>query len=332
MVRFEIKNYNELEEPFKAEVRKIIKNRQDYYENLFKKYDKDLIIEIVFNKEKVYRVSISIHLKSKNILIVEEDRDPVTALNRAFSEFKKAVKRQIALERKDYLYKRKRYRQQKWKEYFVDLTEDVEESVKEDKPKYSRKVKNAMKSVQKYLKKRLKELGFTKKQVKAQLPVIMDLVEKKFYKIFNPKIHGPENLDALLFKITEEILSTYQNTGAESEGDVEIVEFEGDANAPEESVYESEMFFLEDILTDENLIEQVNDAFSPEEIDETIEKLIGEEKQEDQAVYHLYYMEQFDEKEIAGITGQKEEEITKKLEKFKNTVEEKFEKLLENKG
>ncbi len=330
-LRFEIKNYNELEEPFKDEVRKIIKNRQEYYENLFKKYDKDLIIEITFNKEKVYRVSISINMKSKNILIVEEDRDPVKALNKAFAEFKKAVKRQIALERKDYLYKRKRYRQQKWKENFAILIEDVEESAREDKPKYSKKVKNAMKSVQKYLKKRLKEMGFTKKQVKAQLPVILELIEKKFYRIFDPKTHGPEDLDALLFKITEEILARYQNTGAEAEGEEEIVEFEGDTRAPQESVYESELYFLEDISNDSELIEKVNEQFTAEEVDATIEKMIGNQKTADQAIYHLHYLEQFDEKEIAGITGQSELEITEKLKEFKEKVEQTFRQMVDEK-
>jgi len=326
MVTLEIRNLNEIEDVYLGEIRRIIKRKQEYYENLFKKYSKNIVIEIEFNKEKLYRVNISTNLISKTISVTELDRDPVEALRRAFAEFKKAVKRQIALERKDYLYKRKRYRQQKWKEYFDILAEDVEESVKEDKPKYSRKVKNAMKSVQKYLKKRLKELGFTKKQIKAQLPDIMELIERKFYLVFDPKVHTPENLDALLFKITEEILEKYRNTLAEAEGNVDITEFEADKQAPQEEIYEPELYFLEDFSDDENLIDKISEIYSQEQIDEKIEQLLAHLDKKEQAAVHLHFLEQFDAEEIADVTGMNAEEIGQTIDAFKKQVTETFEK------
>ena len=324
MLRIEIRNFNELEEPYVDEVRKMIKTRQEYYENLFKKYDKDLIIDITFNKDKEYRVSIGINMKSKDILIVETDRDPVAALRRAFAEFKKAVKRQIAHERKDYLYKRKRYRQQKWKLAYANLVEDAQESAKEDKPKYSRKVKNALKAVHKYLKSRLKELGLTKKQVKAQLPALIEAVERRFYRVFDPKQHGPEDLDALLFGIAEEILAGYQNTGAEAEGETLIDEFEGDAEAPAESVYEEEKYFIEDITKDENLAARVNERYETGEIDEMIRERLAERSRGDQAVLHLHYMEQFDADDIARITKQDKSQVEKTIDDFRRDIEQMF--------
>jgi ribosome-associated translation inhibitor RaiA len=276
MFTLEIRNLNEIEEIYHPEIRKIIKQKQEYYENLFKKYSKDLILGIQFNKDKKYRVNLEINLKSKDISVTELDTNPVEALRKAFAEFKKAVKKQIALERKDYLYKRKRYRRKKWEEYFEILVDDVKDRSGEDKPKYSRKVKNAMKSVQKYLKKRLKEMGFTKRQIKAQLPVLTEAVEKEFYKKFDFKIHKPGDLDALLFRIAEEILSSYVNTRAEAEGEVDIPEFEGDEFAPREEIYEPEMYFIEDIVENEGLIEQINDKWNNEEIDRRIENLISQ--------------------------------------------------------
>ncbi|NPA42852.1 MAG: hypothetical protein GXO27_02345 [Chlorobi bacterium] len=326
MVTLEIRNLNEVEDVYLGEIRRIIKHKKEYYENLFKKYSKNIVIEIEFNKERLYRVNISTNLISKTVSVTELDRDPVEALRRAFAEFKKAVKRQIALERKDYLYKRKRYRQQKWREYFDILEEDVEESVREDKPRYSRKVKNAMKSVQKYLKKRLKELGFTKKQIKAQMPGILELIEKRFYRIFDPKVHTPENLDALLFKITEEILEKYQNTLAEAEGAVDITEFEGDEEAPREEIYEPELYFIEDFSDDENLIDKVTEQYSLEQIDDKIEKMMSELSPKEQAAVHLHFLEQFDNDEIAEVTGMDSGEIRKTIEAFKQNVRESFEK------
>ncbi len=111
MVELIIKNLKEVETPYKKEVEAIIEEKMDFYRNLFKKYDKDLVLEVIFNKSaSTYLVSASLDLKSKKVLIAEEDKDVVKAVRTLFNEFKKAVKRQYELERKDYEYKRKNRR------------------------------------------------------------------------------------------------------------------------------------------------------------------------------------------------------------------------------
>ncbi len=108
MVELIIKNLKEVEETSRKEFEEICKEKIEFYQNLFKKYDKDLTLEIIVNKSaKTYTVSASIALKSKKILLAEENKDILKALNRLMKEFKKAVKRQYELERKDYEYKRK---------------------------------------------------------------------------------------------------------------------------------------------------------------------------------------------------------------------------------
>ncbi len=103
-----IKNLKEVEAPFRKEVEEIIQEKLDFYQNLFKKYDKDLTLEVIFNKSgATYQVSAAIDLKSKKVLIGEEDKDVLKAVRQLMNEFKKAVKRQYELERKDYEYKRK---------------------------------------------------------------------------------------------------------------------------------------------------------------------------------------------------------------------------------
>ena len=109
MVQLIIKNIKEVEENIREEVENIIKSKVDFYNDLFKKYDKPLTLEVIFNKSAaVYTVSASIDLKSKKVLLAEENTDAVKAVTELFNEFKKVVKRQYELERKDYEYKRKR--------------------------------------------------------------------------------------------------------------------------------------------------------------------------------------------------------------------------------
>ncbi len=108
MVKLIVKNLKEVEEEFRKEFEEICNEKLDFYQNLFKKYDKDLTLEIIANKSaKTYVVSASIDLKSKKVLVAEEDKNVIKALTKLLNEFKKAVKRQYELERKDYEYKRK---------------------------------------------------------------------------------------------------------------------------------------------------------------------------------------------------------------------------------
>ncbi len=109
MVKLIIKNLKEIDEAARKQAEDLIKSKVEFYEQLFKKYDKDLTLEVIFDKSSsLAKVSASINLKSKKVLLAEEDKEVLKAVTRLFNAFKKAVKRQYELERKDYEYKRKR--------------------------------------------------------------------------------------------------------------------------------------------------------------------------------------------------------------------------------
>jgi len=109
MVELLIKNISEVEDVLQDKVKRICDEKSEYYNELFKKYDKDLTLEVIFDhSSSLYKVSASLNLKSKKVLIAEEGKDIEKVVTGLFSEFKKAVKRQHELERKDYEYKRKR--------------------------------------------------------------------------------------------------------------------------------------------------------------------------------------------------------------------------------
>ena len=109
MIELKLKNLKEIEEQYRDEVEKICQEKSEYFKELFKKYDKDLVLEVIFDHSSaVYKVSASINLKSKKVLIAEEGKEIKSVVTTLFNEFKKAVKRQYELERKDYEYKRKR--------------------------------------------------------------------------------------------------------------------------------------------------------------------------------------------------------------------------------
>ena len=109
MITLKLKNLKEIEENFRNEVEQICEEKSEYFRELLKKYDRDLTLEIIFDHSSAtYKVSASINLKSKKVLIAEEGKDIIQLVTKLFNEFKKVVKRQYELERKDYEYKRKR--------------------------------------------------------------------------------------------------------------------------------------------------------------------------------------------------------------------------------
>lgn len=109
MVNIKLKNLKEVEKEFRNEVEQICEEKTEYFKELFKKYDKDLTIELIFDHSSLtYKVSASINLKSKKLLVVEEGKNIIPVVTKLLNEFKKTVKKHYELERKDYEYKRKR--------------------------------------------------------------------------------------------------------------------------------------------------------------------------------------------------------------------------------
>ena len=109
MVQLNIKNIKDIEEEYRNKVQQICEEKAEYFYELFKKYDKNLTLEIIFNhSSSTYKASASINLKSKKVLLAEEGKEIISVTSKLLNEFKKAVKKQYELERKDYEYKRKR--------------------------------------------------------------------------------------------------------------------------------------------------------------------------------------------------------------------------------
>jgi ribosome-associated translation inhibitor RaiA len=109
VVTLSIKNIKEIEEPLQGEIIGLCEEKYHYFNELFKKYSKNLVFEIIFNKSSaVYKVSASLNLKSKKVVLAEEHKKAITAVNKLLANLKKAVKKQYELERKEYEYKRKR--------------------------------------------------------------------------------------------------------------------------------------------------------------------------------------------------------------------------------
>jgi len=110
MIKLEIKNIKEIEsELLKEQFTQLCNDKRDYLDEHFKNYDKEMIIEVIVNRDgELYKVSASLNMKSKKILLAEEGKEVLSVTTKLMKELTKTAKRQKELERKDYLFKRKR--------------------------------------------------------------------------------------------------------------------------------------------------------------------------------------------------------------------------------
>ncbi len=109
MVTLSIKDIKKVPEKYRDKVKEVIEERHGYYSVFFKKYDKPMVMEVIFKQTaSLFTVSVSLNMKSKKVLSVAEGNEILPVVNSLFSGFKKAVKKQYELEKKEYLYKRKR--------------------------------------------------------------------------------------------------------------------------------------------------------------------------------------------------------------------------------
>jgi ribosome-associated translation inhibitor RaiA len=109
MTNLIVKNLKEVDADLHKEITSIIEEKKAFFDDLFKKYDKNLTFEVIFDHSSdLYKVTASIDLMSKKILSIEEDKDVLKAVRTLMSKFKTAVKKQYELERKEYEFKRKR--------------------------------------------------------------------------------------------------------------------------------------------------------------------------------------------------------------------------------
>ncbi len=110
MVNLVLKNLKEIPSDFERDlVEKQAEKLRAYLDKRFAKYSKNLELEIIVNKSAATTlISASLDLKSKKVVMAEEDKIPVKAATTLFDKFKKAVIRQYEHEKKEYEYKRKR--------------------------------------------------------------------------------------------------------------------------------------------------------------------------------------------------------------------------------
>ncbi len=109
MVQLIIKNIKEVDELLRSEILDMANKKVEYFNSLFKNYNKEMKMELIFNHtSSVNTVSISLNMKSKKLLLVKEGKDLIKLVRELFADFRKMVNKQYELERKDYEYKRKR--------------------------------------------------------------------------------------------------------------------------------------------------------------------------------------------------------------------------------
>ncbi len=125
MIKTKLIGLEQIEESKRQTIQEIINQRLQYFNELFKRYPKDVIFELKFTKKPSgWKLDAMVEMASTTLFFEESGKNLTKLVSDIFSKIKKQVKKQKAIERKDYEYKRAKYRKkllsQKMFEQLID--------------------------------------------------------------------------------------------------------------------------------------------------------------------------------------------------------------------
>ncbi len=126
MIKLSLINFELVEEDKRQAVEELVNQRVQYFNELFKRYPAEVPLELKFQKKPSgWKVDAMIKMQSATLYFEESGKNLQKVVSAIFSKMKNQVKKQKAIERKDYEYKRAKYRKkllsQKDFEALVDM-------------------------------------------------------------------------------------------------------------------------------------------------------------------------------------------------------------------
>jgi len=126
MINLNLKNFEQVPDSDRQKIKEYIDQRMQYFGELFKRYPAEVDFDITFQKKPSgWKIDAMVKMQSATLYFEESNKNLQKALSAVFSKMKNQVKKQKAIERKDYEYKRSKYRKkklsQKMFEELIDL-------------------------------------------------------------------------------------------------------------------------------------------------------------------------------------------------------------------
>ena len=197
MIKTNLINLEKLDENKKSQVEEIINQRMQYFDELFKRYPKDVTFEFKFiQKSSGWKIEAMVEMMSTTLFFEESGKNLIKVLSELFSKIKKQVKKQKAIERKDYEYKRAKYRKKLLSQKMFEQL--IENHTQGNRENFDSILSDVYNDLEKDLIDNLIAKGKTEQEAENISKELMNKIKQEIYETFNAnKEQREEFLDSI---------------------------------------------------------------------------------------------------------------------------------------
>ncbi len=197
MVKFHLVNFEIVDTKKQEQIKQYIEQKIQYFNELFKRYPTDVDFEFKFQKKSSgWKVDAIVEMQSSTLFFEESGKDLKKVLSTIFNKMKNQVKKQKAIERKDYEYKRAKYRKKKLTQKMFELL--IEYHDRGEKEQFNNLLKDVYDDLQLDLKENFIAKGKTQEEAEKISQELMEKIKEEVYKTFTAnKEQREEFLDSI---------------------------------------------------------------------------------------------------------------------------------------
>ena len=197
MIKLSLVNFDHVEESKREDLQQLIDARLQYFNELFKRYPVDVPLEIKFQKKpNGWKVDVMIKMQSTTLYFEESGKNLEKILSSVFGKMKKQVKKQKAIERKDYEYKRAKYRKKLLSQKDFEML--IELRRKGDRQGFDNLMKGIYDDLHADIKENYMAAGKTEDEAEVLTKELMEKIKQEVYETFTAlKDQREEFLDSI---------------------------------------------------------------------------------------------------------------------------------------
>ncbi len=197
MIKLSLVNFDHVEESKREKLQQLIDARLQYFNELFKRYPVDVPLEIKFQKKPSgWKVDVMIKMQSTTLYFEESGKNLEKILGSIFGKMKKQVKKQKAIERKDYEYKRAKYRKKLLSQKDFELL--IELRQKGDRQGFDNLMKGVYDDLHADIKENYMADGKSEDEAEVLTKELMEKIKQEVYQTFTAmKDQREEFLDSI---------------------------------------------------------------------------------------------------------------------------------------
>ncbi len=186
MVKFHLVNFETIDPKKQEQIKQYIDQKIQYFNELFKRYPTDVTFEFKFQKKSSgWKIDAIVEMQSSTLFFEESGKDIKKVLSTIFNKMKNQVKKQKAIERKDYEYKRAKYRKKKLTQKMFELL--IEYHDKGDKEQFNNLLKDVYDDLQLDLKENFMAKGKSQEEAEKISRELMEKIKEEVYQTFTAK-------------------------------------------------------------------------------------------------------------------------------------------------